>query len=289
MRIALDPAMLNGRPIEEMPPAVAEAGYRHLELPNRDDFIPAFAAVRASREDLAQLRRAVSSAGVEIASIAVIQAWSSPDEDTRSRAVAWWRDGIAAAVELGCRRINTELSGDPNRPDECATAFRRSVDELLPLLEREDLVVAAEPHPNDFIETAVAGVDLIRSIGSRRLRYLHCVPHAFHLGGTVSSQVEYARGSFDHVHVADTFRPERIIVNPQGSRVRIHEHFDIGQGELDWAEVARALRSVEFDGVLTVQVFGWEERAAVSFRHNREAVERLFGRPQDTDGAGVNR
>lgn len=88
--------------------------------------------------------------------------------------------------------------------------------------------VVAEPHPYDFVETSVAGVDLIRSIGSDLVRYLHCVPHTFHLGGTVTSQVEYARGSFDHVHVADTFRPERMIVNPPGARVRRHEHFDIG-------------------------------------------------------------
>jgi myo-inositol catabolism protein IolH len=289
MRIALDPAMLNTRPIEEVPRSVSEAGYGHLELSNRDDFIPAFGGVRASRQDLARLRRAATKAGVEIGSVAVIQAWSSPDEDVRSQAVAWWRDGIAAVAELGCQRINTEMSGDPGRPAECAAAFRRSVDELLPLLEREGFEVAAEPHPYDFVETAIAGVDLIRSIGSSRIQYLHCVPHTFHLGGTIASQIEYARGSFDHVHVADTFRPERIIVNPPGSGVRVHQHFDIGQGELDWEEVARALRAVGFDGLLTVQVFCWDERAAQSFRHNHEAVERLFGGPRGASGPDVDR
>ncbi|YCK37844.1 hypothetical protein ACNF49_28455 [Actinomadura sp. ATCC 39365] len=38
-----------------------------------------------------------------------------------------------------------------------------------------------------------------------------------------------------------------------------------------------ALESVEFDGILTVQVFGWEDQAERSFRANREAVDHLFG------------
>ena len=284
MKVALDPAMLKAEPMESVMAAVAEAGYGYAELSNRDDFIGAFGPLRASRDDLARVRRAARDAGVELVSVAIIQAWSNPDENLRSRAVAWWRDGIEAVAELGCRRINTELSGDPNRPAECAVAFRRSMEELLPLLEREGIEVVAEPHPYDFIETTVAGVDLIRSVDSSLVRYLHCVPHTFYLGGTVGSQVEYARGTFDHVHIADTFRPGRTIVNPQGAQVRVHEHFDIGQGELDWSEVSGALEAVGFDGVLTVQVFGWDERAARSFLQNREAAERLFRFPQSSSG-----
>ena len=284
VKLALDPAMLKAEPMESVMAAVADAGYGYAEVSNRDDFIGAFGPVRASRDDLARVRRAAQAAGVEIVSVAIIQAWSHPDEDLRSQAVGWWRDGIEAVAKLGCQRINTELSGDPDRPAECAAAFRRSIEELLPLLEREGIEVVAEPHPNDFVETTAAGVDLIRSLGSTRVRYLHCIPHSFYLGGSVHSQVEYARGSFDHVHIADTFRPGRTILNPQGAGVRVHEHFDIGRGEIDWSEVGDALGAVGFDGVLTVQVFGWEERAALSFRQNREALERLFRLPQGSRG-----
>lgn len=277
MKVALDPAMLSARSAETVFRSAAEAGYAYVELGNRDDLIPAFRAVSASSSGLAGIRRAARAAGVEIASLAVIQARSSPDEDVRARALAWWRDGIAAAVELGCNRINTELSGDPNRPNECRAAFFRSIETLLPILDREGIDVAAEPHPWDFVETTADAVDLVQTIGSRRIRYLHCVPHTYYLGGTVADQVECARGWFDHVHIADTYRPGRTIVNPPGLTTRIHQHLDIGRGELDWAEIRRALRSVGFDGILTVQVFGWDERAEQSFQLNRAATERLFG------------
>ncbi|PZG15444.1 sugar phosphate isomerase/epimerase family protein [Nonomuraea aridisoli] len=276
MKIALDPAMMQGRPVVEAVRATADAGYRHLEMGNRDDFIPAFKPMHASPAELRGFRDAAATAGVEIASVAVIQAWSSPDEDVRKQAVEWWKDGIAAAVELGCRRINTELSGHPEQPDACRAAFLRSFEELLPVLEREDVELIVEPHPWDFIETTVAAVDLVKEAGSARLRYLHCVPHTYYLGGGITEQVEYARG-FDHVHLADAFRPERTIVNPPTVTCRVHQHFDLGRGEIDWAEVRQALESVGFDGILTVQIFGWDDQAEQSFKSNLSAVERLFG------------
>lgn len=251
--------------------------YRYLEMGNRDDFIPAFGPMRATPTELRGFRDAASAAEVEIASVAVIQSWSSPDEDARTQAVSWWKDGIAAAVELGCRRINTELSGHPDQPDACRAAFLRSIEELLPVLDREDVEIVVEPHPWDFIETTTAAVDLIKQVDNPRLRYLHCVPHTYHLGGTVTEQVEYARGWFDHVHIADTFRPERTIVNPPKVSCRIHQHFDLGRGEIDWPDVRQALESIGFDGILTIQVFGWEDQAESSFKTCRVALEHLFG------------
>lgn len=277
MKIALDPAMLRAKPLDAVLRSSAEAGYAHVELGNRDDFIPAFDAVHTSPSELARIRHASTEAGVEIVSVAVIQAWSSPDEGLRTRAVSWWQDGIAAAVELGCTHVNTELSGDPNRPDECRSAFLRSIETLLPVLDREGVEVAIEPHPWDFVETTKAAVDLVRAIDSPRVRYLHCVPHTYYLGGGTAEQIGYARGWFGHAHVADTYRPERTIVNPPTLQSRIHQHLDIGQGEVDWGQMCGALRSAGFDGILTVQVFGWDERAEDSFRFNRREAERLFG------------
>lgn len=284
MRIALDPALLNDRPVPAAFAAATTAGYDAVEIGNRPDFIPSFGPVTATGGELAAARRAADAAGTEIISVAVIQALSSPDEDERVRAVASWADGVRAAAELGCRRINSELSGNPNLPDECRAAFLRSIDSLLPDLEREDMTVSFEPHPWDFLETTESAIGLIRQIGSPRVRYLHCLPHGYYLGGSIRDQVELARGWFDHIHVADTFRPGRTIVNPPGLDHRIHQHFDIGRGELDWAEASVALRAAGFDGIATVQVFGWQDRAIDSFRANRTEAAKILEREMTERG-----
>ena len=94
--------------------------------------------------------------------------------------------------------------------------------------------------------------------------------------------VRYADRLLTHVHVADSFDHRassglRYIVNPPGSTARIHQHLDIGQGEVDWDEFFGTLGELGFghrdETIMTVCVFAWEERAAESSRANRERIE----------------
>jgi hypothetical protein len=55
----------------------------------------------------------------------------------------------------------------------------------------------------------------------------------------------------------------RHIVNPPDSAARVHQHLDIGQGEVDWDLFFATLAEVGFHGIATVCVFAWEERADV--------------------------
>jgi myo-inositol catabolism protein IolH len=82
-----------------------------------------------------------------------------------------------------------------------------------------------------------------------------------------------------HVHVADTFNHRgssglRYIINPPGSTARIHQHLDIGQGEIDWDLFFKTLAEVGFDGIMTACVFAWEERAEDSSRFMRQEIQR---------------
>jgi myo-inositol catabolism protein IolH len=273
MKILLDPALLADQPLERSFAAAHQFGYDGVELGNRADVIPANGPLAYSASQLKAAGAQALAAGTEIGSVAIIQPWSSPDESRRRQGVEWWKDGIHAAAELGCDRINTELSGDPNLPSQCRAAFLRSFDEILPVLEREGMEVAVEPHPWDFLETAKAALDLITEVDSPRLKYLHCFAHTFYLGGSTSEQIELAGVGLDHLHLADTFRPSRSIINPPGLDCRVHQHFDIGSGEVDWSEAKSALTAIKFDGFATVQVFCWPDRAAESFRFNRTAVD----------------
>ena len=274
--LALDPAMIAVRPLDEALRAVLASGYTAVELSNRPDVIPAFAAPVAAPAELRRIAALAGDLGIEIASLAVIQAWSSPDDAVRREAVGWWRHGIAAAAALGAARINTELAGDLERPAASRDAFLRSFDELRADLDDAGIVVSVEPHPNDFVETTLEALSVVDAAASPSLRYLHCIPHAFHLGGTAAEQIKLAAGRFQHVHLADALRPERTILNPASPRVRVHQHLDPGQGEIDFPDVATALGRAGFTGLLTVQVFAWPDRAEASFAACRRAAERFL-------------
>ncbi|WP_433478725.1 sugar phosphate isomerase/epimerase family protein [Spirillospora sp. CA-142024] len=274
MKIALDPYMFRALPIAEMVRTAADIGYSHIELSPRDDFMPFFLHPRADDDKVAELKTALRETGVELSSILPLYRWSSPDEAERQAAVRYWKRMIQVAVELECTLMNSEFNGRPERAAESEAAFWRSMEELLPILEQEGIALNIEAHPDDFCEVNEPAVDLVRAINKPWVNYLYCAPHTFHLSGDdpgadIASMLRYAGDKLAHVHFADSFNHKgssglRYVLNPPGTPARIHQHLDIGQGEVDWDILFGTLRDLSFDGVATVCVFAWEERARES-------------------------
>jgi myo-inositol catabolism protein IolH len=95
--------------------------------------------------------------------------------------------------------------------------------------------------------------------------------------------LRYAGDLVTQVHLGDTLDHRassglRYIVNPPGSPVRVHQHLDIGQGEVDFEALFAGLHEIGFDGILTTCVFAWEERAEDSARVMRAAIDDLVRR-----------
>ncbi len=283
MKLAVDPYMLRKTPLLELPALVAELGYQYIELSPREDFLPFFVHPRADRAMIAAFREELAGAGVEIASVLPLYKWSGPDEDERQAAVRYWRRAIQITVDLGCEVMNSEFNGRPEQSEASEAQFWRSMEELLPVFEREGVRLVLEPHPDDFVEDGRAAVDLVRGIDSDLVTFLYCAPHTFHQGGDAAGVMRYAGPLLTHLHLADSFDHTgssglRYIVNPPGSTARVHQHLDIGQGEVDWDLFFATLAETGFDGIATVCVFAWEERAQESLRSNREKVQEYLGR-----------
>ena len=157
--------------------------------------------------------------------------------------------------------------------------FWKSMEELLPMFEKEGIHLALEPHPDDFIEDGLAAVNMIRGINSPNVSFLYCAPHTFHQGGNMAEIMRSAGELLSQVHVADCFDHRassglRYITNPPGNTVRVHQHLDIGQGEVPWETFFGTLGELGFDGIMTVCVFAWEERARASSQHNLAQIAR---------------
>ncbi len=277
MKIALDPYMLRRVPLLDLPGVVAELGYEYIELSPREDFTPFFLHPRANRDRVTAFKAALDAAGVKIASHLPLYRWSGPDEDERQAAVRYWKRAIELTVELDCTVMNSEFNGRPEAASRSEAQFWRSLEELLPIFEREGVQLRLEPHPDDFVEDGMTAVDMIRGINSPNVSFLYCAPHTFHMGGNMAEIMEYAGDLLTHLHIADSFDHTassglRYIINPPGSTARVHQHLDVGQGEVNWDEFFATLARIGFDGIATVCVFAWEERARESSRSNREKV-----------------
>src|ERR687884_650521 len=152
--------MLRRVPLLELPRTVADLGYRYIELSPRSDFMPFFVHPRADRQTIAAFRRELAAADVQIASVLPLYRWAGPDEDARQAAVRYWKRAIEITVELGVHVMNTEFNGRPDAKPESEAQFWRSMEELLPIFEREGIQLRLEPHPDDFIEDGFEAVDM---------------------------------------------------------------------------------------------------------------------------------
>src|SRR3982074_3392321 len=278
MKLTLDPYMFRRVPLTELPGLVSELGYKYIELSPRDDFMPFFLHPRADRDTISTFKSALRAAGVEVATGLPLGLVSGPEEDQRQGAVRYWKRAIEITVELGCSVMNSEFNGRPERASVSESQFWRSMEELLPVFEREGIQLRLEPHPDDFIEDGRAAVDMIRGINSPNVSFLYCAPHTFHMGGDITGIMEYAGPLLSPLHVADSFDHRassglRYIVNPPGSPARVHQHLDIGQGEVNWDVFFETLSRLPLAGISAVCVFAWEEGVREASLFMREQIE----------------
>ena len=283
MKHTLDPHMIRHLSLEDTVRKVAELGYDHIEMSPRPDFLSWWTRPKLYPERIKSFKRALRDNNLGLASLQPMYRWASPYPDEWEVAIDNWKRAIEFAVELECPLFVSEFGrgGSPDRslndrsglhrPETCEGAFFRAMDVLVPILEREGIKLSLEAHPEDWLEEIAPAMDIIRTINSPMVRASFIAPHTFFYGPDMVANLRATEGYLDHVRLADTYDHTkssqlRYIVNPPGAKVRVHQHLDLGQGEIDWDTFFATLADMNFDGVLSNCVFAWEDRAEDSAR-----------------------
>lgn len=294
MKIAFDVDVINHLSITDMVRQVAEWGYEYIEQSPHPRINPFYRYPKAGREIIAEYKQALRDNAVEISSFIVVYRWSGPDEARRQAAVKNWRRMIDIAVEMDVQVINTELSGDPNQPEICEEMWYKSVEELLPIVEREGIRLEIQSHPWDFCERNNETADMVKSLRSDHIKYLYSAPHTFYYDngqGDVAGMLKYSGEDLSHVLIADTMNHTkhcRYIVNPPGADAVVHQHVGIGGGEVDFNALFRTLREMDFakrtfkiggESIIATSLFGYPEKMKAQAVETRERIEReLLGK-----------
>ena len=179
--------------------------------------------------------------------------------------------------------MNSEFNGRPEQASLSEAQFWRSMEELLPILEREGIHLALEPHPDDFIED---GVDR-REHGPRHELPQRVIPvlRAAHLppGREPGRDHRDRRPPPDPRPCRRHLRPPRVVRACATSSTRPGRPPASTSISTSGRARCRGTRSsarssgLRFDGILTVCVFAWEERARESSLRNLEEIRRRIG------------
>jgi myo-inositol catabolism protein IolH len=250
-------------PFEKSLTEISKIGFDSLELlwGTRYD-------AKSTDDQIRGLKKAIRKHDLRVSALLGGGALASLDPKLRGEAVGTVKRQIEIAQILDCKMVTAEMSGGTSKEREkCIVAFKESIRELLPALEKADISMSFEPHPGDFIEESNMGADVLRSIKSKRIGYLYCCPHTFVLGKDPETMIKYVGDLLNFVHVADTHKMERIIVSlaprgfaslagkPEFEGLKAHEHLTPGHGEVPFDSVFRGLRSVGFDGIISCVPF----------------------------------
>lgn len=258
----------------------AELGFDYVELSPNTEFHFWHRYPKADDDFVAGLNKAQKDSGVTVRTLNPVFNWSSTDEQERAAQVRNWRRLLELADQINVREIVSEFSGNPNTPVRCEEQWYKSIFELAPDFEKYGITLSMEAHPYDFVERHDDAYSIVRGTNLDWIGYEFCCPHTFHLDdgvGDVERMITSCAPKLREVHVADTLNHRandgnRYIVNPPGVDARVHQHSEIGKGEVPFDKVFETLRAVDFDGVLSLCVFGFHEHAD---EINRRMLERV--------------
>lgn len=272
MKIAFDPDVIRYLSITDMVHTISEWGFKYIEQSPHPQILPFYKHPKASKEIIAEYKKVLKETGVRISSMIPIYNWSGPEEERRQAAVKNWKRAIEIAIELDVNVMNTELAGDPHQPVICEEMFYKSMEELLPIFEREGIRLDIQSHPYDFCENGNETVDIVKSFRSNHVKYLYCAAHTFFYdngAGDVAGMLAYAGDDLSHVIIADTLNQTkncRYIVNPPGVSATVHQHVGLGEGDVNFDAFFQKLREMKFaqrdDTIASVSLFGFPEKMA---------------------------
>jgi len=265
VKIALDPTPFHHtNSLLEFPEVAARAGYEWLQVTPHPDLIPFFNHPKADDDLVTKFKKAAKDAGVGLASTLPVLRWASPDNDAREAAVRYFKRVLQITEQLEIPVIGTEFSGRPEKAEESERAFYRSMDELVPIVEKSGVKVFIDPHPDDFVENGLAAWRVIRGINSSSFGMVYVASHTFHMGNQPEVILEAAKGRVGIVHMSDTMDHTashglRYITNPPGNAVRVHQHLRVGAGDVNFDQMFRGLKANGFldnpDSIMCSSVF----------------------------------
>jgi myo-inositol catabolism protein IolH len=278
VKILLDPSMYHPHlSVAEECQKAADLGYQYLELSPRWDFHEWHHYPKVDRAELAKVKAAMATTGVKIWTFNPVFNWASPDEQERQAQVRNFRRLLAVRrTSSRSRSSPPSCSGDPNRAAaQSERQFFRSrsrssiaaLREARPRVRRSRRTPTTSSRPTTRAVQASSGAST--GPGSTTSSAARTCSTCRQGAGRTSSGAAWSTPAprLRHLHVADVFNHlanvgNRYIVNPPGVDARIHQHNEIGNGEVPWGRRLRA--TCASIGVRrhrsAVCVFGWEER-----------------------------
>jgi sugar phosphate isomerase/epimerase len=270
MKFGICNEIFQGWSLEATFSRIAAAGYDLVEIA---PFTIANSVRDISSRERRRIRDLADSAGIGIAGLhwVLVQAegmyLTHPELSVRRRTAGYFVDLVDCCADLGGTRL---IVGSPKQRNllpgvsyEQAWDFgRETFADSVRRAEERGVVICFEPlapAETDFVTTVSEGIRFAREFESPAMSVILDVKAMSSEGVPVDRIIRESAGEFAYFHAND-----RNLKGP-------------GFGEVDFVPIAQALREVRYDGVVSVEVFRFEEGAERIADESRAYLRQVFG------------
>jgi sugar phosphate isomerase/epimerase len=195
--------------------------------------------------------------------------WIEPDPHYRRIRIEHTKRALTLARELKAPNITTEPGGPLAPGQSFEQGLSEFVRELKPVIEhaeREGVMLLVEPEPGLLIENTKQYLAFAERIRSPMLGLNFDIGHMFCVGENPAESIRLLAPHIRHVHLEDI------------AATRVHHHLIPGEGVIDFVEVVAALREIEYEGWVTVELYPYVEDPDHAARTAYERISKLLAR-----------
>ena len=206
-----------------------------------------------------EVKQLADKAGIEIASVSYHADTESKDQrrlnTTKCVQIAKWLD--TSILIVNAERI---------REGEKEKQWLELVDWLKRLTqtaERLDANVAFEPEPLLVVSDTDDMIRMMDNVGSPNLKVNLDIGHAYITDKNLADSIRRLDGAIVHTHLEDI-------------KDKVHSHLEIGQGDIDFADLRKAFEEIGYSGYYVVDLFKIGEDPAGIAARSLEALRSVF-------------
>jgi sugar phosphate isomerase/epimerase len=193
--------------------------------------------------------------------------WIEPDRHYRQIRIEHTKRALTLAKELGAPCITTEPGGPVEPGQSWKQALQLFVEMLKPVAEhaaKEGVLLLVEPEPGLLIETVDQFLEFMQHIQSPAVGMNFDIGHAYCVKDDPAASIPRCAKFIRHFHLEDI------------AATRVHHHLVPGEGVIDFASVLKAIRAMNYQGWITIELYPYIDDPDTAARTALQRVQKLL-------------
>ncbi|HEV2293612.1 MAG TPA: sugar phosphate isomerase/epimerase [Tepidisphaeraceae bacterium] len=191
--------------------------------------------------------------------------WIEDDAAARRRRIDHTLASVELAAQFGAKTVSLQpggpMIGTTLTRERAGELYAQGLAEVVPLGKKLGVILAVEPEPGLFIQTAGEYLDFKnRFFKNEDAVRMNCdIGHLFCVGDDPATVIRNLPEHVAHVHLEDI------------GQNRVHQHLTPGKGVIDFPAIFEALDDIDYRGWTTVELYPYETTAGgvakLAFNH----------------------